>query len=347
MIPTAPPAHDQADQLREWLTAHPEHRPTDDPSVAADRLQELAASGLLALPRPGGGGTATRFAALAAIGTADLTLGRLAEAHADAAAILSELAGPPARPRQMWGVWAAEPPDARVLAERRPDGEWRLNGRKAWCSGAGIYTHALITAHAVDGSRLFAVDLAAAGVVPVDGSWAGLALTGADTRAVDLHDVAALAIGNPGDYVGRPGFWHGAVGVAAVWYGGAVAVARRLGAAAAARPPSDLLLAHLGAVDVALGAAHAGLQAAAAAIDADPGDAGAAAVVARRTRGIVEASATEVIDRVGRALGAAPLALDRLHARRVADLALYLRQSHAEVDLADLGRRIAERGDAW
>jgi hypothetical protein len=40
---------------------------------------------------------------------------------------------------------------------------------------------------------------------------------------------------------------------------------------------------------------------------------------------------------VGRALGPAPLATDREHAQRVADLTVYLRQHHAERDLARLG----------
>ena len=40
------------------------------------------------------------------------------------------------------------------------------------------------------------------------------------------------------------------------------------------------------------------------------------------------------------ALGPAPLALDPVHAARVADLTLYLRQHHAERDLAALGRLV-------
>jgi hypothetical protein len=39
--------------------------------------------------------------------------------------------------------------------------------------------------------------------------------------------------------------------------------------------------------------------------------------------------------------------MDRLHARRVADLSLYVRQSHGDRDLADLGRRVLEAGDRW
>jgi hypothetical protein len=51
--------------------------------------------------------------------------------------------------------------------------------------------------------------------------------------------------------------------------------------------------------------------------------------------------------RVGRALGAGPLAHDEAHGRRVADLTVYLRQHHAERDLAQLGAEVVERGAAW
>ena len=53
------------------------------------------------------------------------------------------------------------------------------------------------------------------------------------------------------------------------------------------------------------------------------------------------------MSRVGRALGAGPLGHDEAHGRRVADLTVYLRQHHAERDLAQLGTLVAERGTAW
>lgn len=43
---------------------------------------------------------------------------------------------------------------------------------------------------------------------------------------------------------------------------------------------------------------------------------------------------------VGYCLGPAPLAMDKHHARRVADLELYLRQHHAERDEAALRRQV-------
>jgi hypothetical protein len=58
-------------------------------------------------------------------------------------------------------------------------------------------------------------------------------------------------------------------------------------------------------------------------------------------------AATDVLTRTGRALGAGPLGHDEAHSRAVADLTVYLRQHHAERDLARLGELVAERGDTW
>jgi uncharacterized protein (UPF0264 family) len=64
-------------------------------------------------------------------------------------------------------------------------------------------------------------------------------------------------------------------------------------------------------------------------------------------RSTVERAATEVVDRVGRALGPAPLAHDGRHAGLVADLAVYVRQEHAERDLEALGRDVAATRPPW
>ena len=91
--------------------------------------------------------------------------------------------------------------------------------------------------------------------------------------------------------------------------------------------------------DAALAAGDAILGAAALHIDTDPFDrTGAAQLLARRARTVVEHAAEEAITRTGRALGPGPLCQDGRHAQRVADLTIYIRQSHAERDLAELGR---------
>ncbi len=244
----------------------------------------------------------------------------------------------------LWGVWAANPP-ADPLVARRDGDRWQLDGTKPWCSGAGCCDHALVTARTDDGYRLFAVDLAAPGAAPVAGSWPASAMQGSDSRSVRFEGVPAAAAGGPDDYLQRPGFWHGAAGVAAVWWGGARGVARALARADARRALNPHALAHAGAADAALAAAWAALAAAAACFDDDPADSSATArLTAARARAAVESAATEVVGRTGRALGAAPLALDAAHGRRVADLDLYLRQSHAERDLEELGRQSLDAG---
>jgi alkylation response protein AidB-like acyl-CoA dehydrogenase len=295
------------------------------------------------LPLPGSGATAERFRGLADLGRADLVACRLSEGHADAVAIRAELGDAEQnRPGERWGVWAAAP--SSVRAEHGSDG-WQLTGDRAWCSGAAWCTHALVTAVADDGIRLFAVRNEAPYTSPLDGTWPAIGMTGSDSRTIRFTAAPARAVGGPGAYVDRPGFWHGGVGVAACWFGGALGVADLLLGAARGTELGPHALAHLGAVDVALGAAGAVLADAAARIDADPK--ADAHRLALRVRATVEATATDVIDRVGRALGAGPLCRDAEHAQRVADLTVYLRQSHAESDLEQLGRLLVAEDPRW
>jgi alkylation response protein AidB-like acyl-CoA dehydrogenase len=301
------------------------------------------------LPPPGRGRTWERFEALATLGGLDLTAARLLEPHFDALAILRELApsSSAAASGQLWAVWASEAPSALLQATAVSSDDWSVTGDKAWCSGATIATHALVTADSIDGSRLFALDLSQDGVHPQPSQWSTSALAGADTRAVCFEEVAATPIGAPGQYVERPGFWYGAVGVAAVWYGGAAAIGERVLEAARRRDGGEIGRAYLGGIDSALFGARSALRCAARDIDAGLAtEVSDAAVLARRTRAVVEAAAEEIIGLAGRALGPGPLANDEEHSGRVADLQLYLRQSHADRDLADLGSRLIELPDA-
>jgi hypothetical protein len=312
-----------------------------DPVTVAAAFGALV-PGILA-PLPGAGATWARLELLARTAEASPALARLLEGHLDAVAILAELgAATPAGARL--GVWAAEPRGAVITASRTAAG-WRLRGTKPYASGAGALTHALLTARDGDERLLFLVP--AARTAPVPGTWAAVGMAGSASPdvAIDATLPADALIGGPGSYLHRPGFWHGGVGVAACWHGGAVGVASPLRAAAAARDASAHALAHLGAVEAALAASEATLRAAAAAIDDDPVDrAGGAERRARLVRAITERAATDTLHHVGRALGAGPLCHDRAHARRVADLTVYLRQSHAEGDLEALGRLAARAG---
>ena len=327
-------------------------RPADEDPVrrSAEWVRAVLRAGLLELPGWASGMARQRLGALQTLGRADLDLARLAEGHVDAVTVLDELAGP--EPGDgLWALWAANPPVDRVRAEpdaSAPDG-WLLSGTKPWCSGAGCADRALVTAEAPDGYRLFALDLHGPEVQVVPGSWPAPAMRGSDSRSVELTGQPATPVGAPGAYLDRAGFWPGAVGVAAVWLGGAQAVAARLAVAHARRPLDPHGLAHAGAADAALGAAEAVLSWAGDEIDADPDDrAGRAHLVAARARAVVEETVGAVVGRVGRALGAGPLAQDARHGQRVADLGLYVRQSHAERDLEELGRlALGDAGRSW
>jgi alkylation response protein AidB-like acyl-CoA dehydrogenase len=302
-------------------------------------VRHWLASGALDLPLPGAGQTRQRWRRLADLAQLDVVAGRLAEAHTDAVAILAELAGPEPGPEELWGVWAAES-RADVVCARRSGDTVTLDGTKVWCSGAGLCTHALVTARLDFGDQagergLFAVALDDTGVQALPSTWRNPGMAGSDTRSVRFATVPAVAVGGPGEYLSRPGFWHGAVGVGACWLGGARAVAAPLYQRAA----DPHALAHLGAVDAAIIAAEATLQWAADLVDADPQNrSGVAELTARRARAVAETAVDEAINRTGRALGPAPLCQDAEHAGRVVDLTIYVRQSHAERDLEQLGR---------
>jgi alkylation response protein AidB-like acyl-CoA dehydrogenase len=312
---------------------------------AARAFVSAVESGRLDLPLPGSGATWRRWAAFADLAEEDLSLARLAEGHADAVAILAELGGPRPEPGSRWGVWAANPPGPNVTASLR-DGGWVLRGTKQYCSGARVCTHAVVAARVGDEQRLFAVEVA--GLEPQAGSWPATGMAGSDTLDVGFLAVPAEAVGPPGGYTARPGFSHGGAGVAACWYGGARGVARTLVRAAAKRDVGPHALAHLGAVDIALRTTRVALVRAAEEIDADPGDLrGEGTIRALRVRALAEATASDVLARTGRALGAGPLSHDEAHSRAVADLTVYLRQHHAERDLARLGELVAGHGAAW
>ncbi|MCX6408472.1 MAG: acyl-CoA dehydrogenase [Propionibacteriales bacterium] len=297
--------------------------------LTADVLRERTRP---ALPLPGSGGTQERFHALWELGCEDLALAKVVEPHHDALAITAEL-GHAADPDGVWAVWAAEPPFAQVRAVAS-GGRWRLQGRKAFCSGADLVTHALVTADDDGSQRLFAVALDQPGLSPdPDGpAWVGPGMAAARTVTLRLDDVEAEPVGGPGAYVDRPGFWHGAVGVAAVWAGGADRVASTLEHSARL---DDHGLAHRGHARVALASVDALLREAASAFDAQPGrrDERRALVV----RAAAARAADDVVAHVGRATGPGPLAFDAAHAQHVADLQVFVRQHHAERDLARLG----------
>lgn len=291
------------------------------------------------LPPPGHGKTPARHAALMRAGRQDLSLGRLAEAHWDALAILAE-AGRQPEPGAVYGVWASEKPDEPLRLDEVV-GRLIVSGRKMFCSGAGIIDRALVTVR-VPEERLIDIDLRRnAAALEFDFShWKTDAFVQTKTAAVEFRSVRILPedlIGDSGWYLARPGFWHGACGPAACWAGGAAGLVDY-----ALRQSRDdpHCLAHLGAMQAAVWAMRAYLQSAGNEIDADPGDYLEARKRALTVRHLIEQACSDILRRLPRAYGPYPLAMDEEIALRYKELNLYLRQSHAERDLESLGRDV-------
>ncbi len=313
-----------------------------DPGGALALARELGAR----LAAPGGGATAGLWSLLATLGAVDLTVARVVEPHLDALAILAQagevdLAPLGVGPASTWGVFAAEGPGARLEASYDGAG-WTLTGVKPWCSLAGLLSHALVTAWTGERTRrLFAVRLEGPEVRVTDQPWTARGLTAVTSGPIELTDAPAVPVGDDGWYLARPGFAWGGIGVAAIWYGATVALARRL-AAPSGRPLDQIGEAHLGAVDAVVAGAGTVLADAAARVDGGRAAGPAGAALALRVRQVVRRAAEEVLDRTHHALGPGPLVTETEHAARVADLQLYLRQEHAERDQAALGRHLLD-----
>jgi hypothetical protein len=317
--------------------------PVDSDTIAA--TSRTLTRALPSLPPPGRGQTLLRWRMLAAIAAHDLSLVKIYEAHADAAAILAELGAAAPRRGTLWGVWAAQMPGAEVRIVERDGDLVRLTGTKAWCSGAAFATDALITCTDDHGVPwLAAIELAQPGVEVGSGGWHAVGMAATGSVDVQLTDAYARLVGDANAYLQRPGFWFGAAGIAACWYGAAAALATPLAQRAAERDDPHRR-AHLGAADAALSAARALLRETAHEIDHAPhADAMASAL---RVRAAVEDATETVIRATARGLGAAPFCRDRWFARMAADLPVFVRQSHAEHDLATLGGAITKEREPW
>jgi hypothetical protein len=301
----------------------------------ATQFRRLFEDGRLNLPFPGCGETPRRHRELAEIARDNLELGRLVEAHMDALAILHE-AGREPKLQALYGVWASEGgPGLKICADS-------LSGQKGFCTGAGLVDCALVTVLKPE-RRLLEIDLrVASDRICFDASeWATDAFAETSTattlfRAYPVHETNF--IGPPGWYLERPGFWHGACGPASCWAGGALGLIDY--AQKHTRDTNVHALAHLGALQANAWQLRSLLHTAGEEIDSDFENIHAAQVRALSLRHLVEQACTDVILRFGRALGPRPLAFDAGIARGCHELSLYIRQSHAESDLEELGRKV-------
>jgi len=273
--------------------------------------------------------TLIRWQVLAYVASIDLTIAKWFESHLDALSILNEL-GYEQSTAGLWAIWAAEGHPDPIRYK-----QGKISGSKAWCSGANMVDHGLLTYRDEDGqSQLLIVAMQQAGIAINNSEWQAVGMQATDTATVQFSTVAASKVGAPNAYLDRVGFWHGAAGVAACWYGAAATLADYL-IEAYQYKPNDYKAMYLGQISTALTITQQYFRHVAMLIDTQQQDSHELAI--RQLRAQVEQTARLVIDTVGQALGAAPFCRNAHFARLSADLAVFIRQIHGAFDSQKIG----------
>ena len=184
---------------------------------------------------------------LEALGTANLSIGRIVEAHINALRLimrcgnerLREEAASAVRAGGLFALWVTDAPGESALRFEREGGALILRGGKAFCSGAGHVTHAVVTAAeaGTDTPRLLMLDLdrgERVSSLPTAMSGMRAAVTG-QVDFTKLRVDGGRIIGQPGDYMREPDFSAGAWRSSAVALGGLRALLGLLGNALVVR----------------------------------------------------------------------------------------------------------------
>jgi hypothetical protein len=276
-----------------------------------------------------GSGTLSRWQILAYVAGIDLTIAKWFESHLDALSILHEV-GYDKADQGLWAVWAAEGHSDPIHYQ-----QGKISGTKAWCSGANIVDRALMTYRDKNGqSQLLIVDMQQTGIEIDNEEWQAVGMQATDTATLKFHEVSATQVGRANKYLERVGFWHGAAGVAACWYGATAYLADYL-ISAYQQKPNDYKAMYLGQISTALAVTQQYFYHVADLIDSQPQLSHELAI--RQLRSQVEKVARQVMEVVGQALGAAPFCCNAHFARLSADLPVFIRQSHGAFDLQKIG----------
>jgi alkylation response protein AidB-like acyl-CoA dehydrogenase len=311
--------------------AHARH--DADPAALAEAVRHLAAQGdWAALAWP------DLVVALEALGRTDVPLSRLTEGHVDALRIHAE-AGTTPSAGCLYGVWASRSRGTGIRAGRTDTG-WHLEGTLRFASGAGLLDRALVPVWLDDETSVL-LDVPVRDWPVDDSAWqtSAMRLSHSHTIHLDHHvpDEETTQVGAEGFYLGRPGFFPGGVGVAAVWVGGAARVAdlvlRHVGEA----PPSPAAQLRLGHLRTELVAAAGAVAAAAGRLDSGGVPPTDGQALATETRAVVGAAVRRLLDQARAIAGAAGLAFDGPLTHAVDDLDLYVRQQSTDGDALYLG----------
>ncbi|QXA09606.1 acyl-CoA dehydrogenase [Acinetobacter pittii] len=292
------------------------------------------------LPHPASGHTYQRWQLFGQIAGVDLSLAKLFESHCDALSILNELGYQQEIDNKTWAVWAADGGPAPLQVTNQ-----LCNGIKPWCSGAEFIQKALMSYKDQQGqAQLCIADLSHPSITTDLNHWQAVGMHATQTAQVTFKNTPVQSVGEPNSYLKRPGFWHGAAGVAACWYGAAVRLASFLQESCQANPNPYKKL-YLGEVAQQLEITKQYFQYVAELIDHKPTLSHEREV--RILRAQTEQCCLSVIERVGKALGARPFCEDATFAQLMADLPVFIRQSHAAFDYEQIAELCVSEQSLW
>ena len=282
----------------------------------------------------GAAGAEALFRLLVRLGDASLAVARLYEAHLNALQLILRYGRPgqaaaaaaDVAAGHLFALWVTDPPAGGAVLT----GAAQLQGMKAFCSGAGVATRAVITAETPEGAQMLVVKAGPELLVQPSAIRLG-GMRGAITGSVEFAGMALGAeavLGAPADYLREPLFSAGA------WRGSAAALGALhalleifRGELKERRRDADL---HQRARFGQLVIAHetARLWAQQAARRACLEDAPAAAIIAyvNAARLAVEAACLDGMRLVQRGLGLSAFVGQHPAERICRDLAVYLRQ---------------------
>lgn len=333
-------------------------------------LERCAAIGLMTAPLPlseGGLGLGveagthqTLLRVLAAVGGADLALGRIYEGHVNGLLLVqrygttSQVARLAADVRAGFvsGVWNTGRPELLKLVPE--DGGYRFQGEKTFATGAAFVQRPVVTAELPDKGWLMTVPNMETLEHSIDSSfWHPLGMERSESYAVEFTGgfiEESQVIGAPGDFYRDPMFRGGAVRFAAV-QAGAVMRLHSLFAEwldEMRRGEDPYQLARLGAVAIEAQEAAMWVEKAAAVAEEsfyriDKQHLERMIECANMMRVAVERLSTSAMQRVIAGVGAHGLLQPASFERIVRDLTMYLRQPAPDHTVAAIGRYSLEK----
>ncbi len=220
---------------------------SDSAEIAPSKEFELLAeAGLLKIVLPGEAldfnenHTVDLLILLKEIGRANLSVGRIYEGHVNALYLI-HIFGTNGQKNNwynqvrfknaLFGVWNTQSNNG-VTFEKQ-NGTTYVNGKKTFCSGAALVSHALITGNIIteerNGWQMMILDMDKIGDERIDKSaWKTLGMRASGSFTVDFtgYEISEdELLAQPGEYLKQPYFNGGAIRFAAVQLGGAEAIA--------------------------------------------------------------------------------------------------------------------------